>query len=93
MSGSFWWSAEGKPAPLKFSRFLVAAVAHAHWVIPAARRNRSALRGAVVAHPLAAGAAMVLGQLGSELTLAVVAGQDVLIRHPVGRTGCFFHQA
>lgn len=76
---------------LKFSRFLVAAGAHAHWVVPAPRRNRTALWGAVVAHSLATRAAVVLGQLGSEVALAVVAGQDVLVRHPVGRTGCVFH--
>lgn len=83
---------ESRP-PLKFSGFLVAAGAHAHGVVPAARRHGAALRGAVVAHSLAAGAAVVLGQLGSELALAVVARQDVLVGHPVGRTSCVFHQA
>lgn len=91
MSGSLRCSEEGRPSLLKFSGFLVAAGADAHGVVPAPRRNRTALRGAVVAHSLATGAAVVLGQLGSEVALAVVAGQDVLVRHPVGRTGGIFH--
>lgn len=89
LSGTLW--KEDSPA-LKFSGFLAAARAHAHWVVPAPRWNRTTLRGAVVAHSLATGAAVVLGQLGSELALAVVAGQDVLVRHPVGRTSGIFHQ-
>lgn len=76
---------------LKFSWLLVAAYAHPHRVIPAPRRDGSTLRGAVVAHSLATGAAVVLGQLDSELATAVVAGQDVLVGHPVGRTGGIFY--
>lgn len=91
MSGSIRCSEEGKPSLLKFSGFLVAAGAHAHRVVPATRWNGSALGGAVIAHSLATGAAVVLGQLGSELALAVVARQDVLVRNPVGRTSCVFH--
>lgn len=79
------------PSLLKVSGFLVAAGANAHGVVPAAGRDRAALRGAVVAHSLSAGAAVVLGQLGSELALAVVAGQDVLVGHPVGGTSGIFH--
>ena len=91
MSGSLRLSEEGRPSLLKFSRFLVAVGTHAHRVVPAARRDRPALGGAVVTHSLATGAAVVLGQLGSEVALAVVAGQDVLVRHPVGRTSRIFH--
>lgn len=85
-------SAEGRPSVLKVPRFLVAARAHAHGVVPTPRGHGPTLRRAVVAHSLATGAAVVLGQLGSELTTAVVAGQDVLVGHPVGRTGGIFYQ-
>ena len=87
----FRCSEEGRPSLLKFSRFLIAAGAHAHRVVPAPRWNRPTLCGAVITHALATGTAVMLGQFGSELTLAVVAAQDVLVRHPVGRTGCVFH--
>lgn len=76
---------------LKFARFLVAADAHTHRVIPAPRWNWTALWRTVVTHSLATGTAVVLGQLGSEVTLAIVTGQDVLVRHPVGRSSCIFH--
>lgn len=76
---------------LKFPRFLVAARAHAHGVVPAPRGHGPTLRRAVVTHSLATSAAVVLGELGSELTTAVVARQDVLVGHPVGRTGGVFH--
>lgn len=76
---------------LKVPRFLVAACAHAHGMVPAPRGYGPSLRRAVVAHSLATGAAVVLGQLGSEVTAAVVAGQDVLVGHPVGRTGGVFY--
>lgn len=78
---------------LKFSGLLVAGLAHAHGVVPAPRRDGPALGRALVAHALAAGAAVVLGQLGGEVALAAVARQDVLVRHPVGRTGRVLHQA
>lgn len=78
---------------LKSPRFLVAARAHAHGVVPAPRGHGPTLRRAVVAHSLATSAAVVLGELGSELTAAVVARQDVLVGHPVGGTGGVFHQA
>lgn len=77
---------------LKVPRFLVAAHAHAHGVVPAPRGHGPPLRRAVVAHSLATGAAVVLGQLGSEVATAVVAGQDVLVGHPVGRAGGVLHQ-
>lgn len=90
--GSLQFSVEGRPFLLKFSSFLVAAGADTHGVVPAPRWNRPAFCGAVVTHPLTAGTAVMLGQFGSELTLAVVAGHNVLVRHPVGRTSCVFYQ-
>lgn len=86
------WKEDGSPL-LKFPGLLVAGLAHAHGVVPAPRRDGAALRRAVVTHALAAGPAVVLGQLGGEVALAAVATQDVLVRHPVGRTGRVFHQA
>lgn len=86
------WKEDGSP-PLKFPGFLVAGLADADGVVPAPRGHGAALRRAVVAHALAAGTAVVLGQPGGEVALAAVATQDVLVRNPVGWTGSVFHQA
>lgn len=49
--------------------------------------------GALVAEALSAGSAVVLGELDAELFAAVVAVQDLVVGHPVGRPGSIFHQA
>lgn len=78
---------------LKLACFLVTAGADAHRVVPTSRGNGAPLGGAVVAHALSTGATMVDGEAGGELTLAVAAGVDVLVRDPVGWARCVFHQA
>lgn len=78
---------------LELPSFLVAAVADPHRVVPAAGRHGSPLLRAVVAHPLATGAAVVDGKTWGELTLALVTGVDVLIGDPVGWASCVLHQA
>lgn len=72
------------PVLLEFSGFLATAVADPHRVVPAAGRNGAALLRAVIAHSLAAGAAVVDGQTWRELPLALTAGLDVLVWDPVG---------
>lgn len=62
-------------------------------MVPTSGGDGTAIRGAFVAHALATGTAVVLRQLGSELALAVVAGEDVLVGHPIGRAGGILHQA
>lgn len=81
------------PFLLELARFLVAAVTNTHRMVPASRGHRAALRGAVVTHALAAGAAVVDGEAGGELPLALAAAADVLVRHPVGWPGGVLHQA
>lgn len=78
---------------LELPRFLVAAVADPHRVVPAAGGHGASLLRAVVAHALATGATVVDGETGGELPLALAAGVDVLIRDPVGRASCVLHQA
>lgn len=80
------------PAPLKVSRFLVAVSTNTDGVVPAPRRDRPALQRALITHALPAGATVVLGQLGSEAALAVVAREDILVRHPVGGTRSILDQ-
>lgn len=73
--------------------FLVAGVADAHRVVPTPRGHRSAFRGAVVTHALAAGPAVVDGETrGGEVSLTLTAAPDVLVWNPVGWTSCVLHQ-
>lgn len=78
---------------LKLPDFLAAAAADPHRVVPPAGRHGAAPLGAVVAHSLATGAAVVDVETRGELPLALAAGADVLIRDPVGRPGGVLHQA
>lgn len=77
---------------LELPRFLTAAVADPHRVVPAAGGHRAPLLRAVVAHALAAGATVVDGETRGELPLALAAGGDVLIWDPVSRAGRVLHQ-
>lgn len=70
---------------LQLASLLVAAVADPHRVVPATGRHGPSLLGAVVAHPLSTGATVVDGEAWRELSLALVAGVDVLVGDPVGR--------
>lgn len=72
---------------LELPGFLVAAIAHPHRVVPAARGHGPSLLRAVVAHSLTTGAAVVDGEARGELPLALVAGVDVLVGDPVGWAG------
>lgn len=78
---------------LQLAGLLVAAVADPHGVVPAAGRHGPSLLGAVVAHSLATGAAVVDGEARRELSLALVAGADVLVGDPVGRACRVLHDS
>lgn len=78
---------------LELPGFLIAAVADPHRVVPASRFHSPSPPRAVVAYALATGAAVVDGEARGELSLALIAAVDVLVRDPVGRTSCIFHQA
>lgn len=78
---------------LELPGFFVAAVTDPHRVVPAARWHGPPPLRAVVAHALATGTAVVDGEARGELSLALTAGVDVLVRDPVGRASCVFHQA
>lgn len=82
-----------KLALLKVSRVLTTVSTDPDRVVPAPRGYGTTLGRAVIAHALATRPAVVFGQLGAELTLAVVTAQDVLVRDPVGRPGSVLHQA
>lgn len=49
--------------------------------------------GALITEALAAGAAVVLRELHAELLAAIVAVQDLVVRHPVCWPGRILHQA
>lgn len=78
---------------LEVSGFLVAAVTDPHRVVPASGWHGPPPLGAVVADALATGAAVMDGKAGGELPLALAAAVDVLVRDPVSRASCVFHQA
>lgn len=78
---------------LELPGFLVAAVTDPHRVVPASRWHGPPALGAVVADALATGAAVMDGEAGAELSLALVAAVDVLVRDPVSWASCVFHQA
>lgn len=62
-------------------------------MVPTTRGDGPAVMGALITEALSAGSAVVLGELDAELFAAVVAVQDLMVRHPVGWPGSIFHQA
>lgn len=62
-------------------------------MVPASGWHGPPPLGAVVADALATGAAVMDGEAGGELPLALAAAVDVLVRDPVSRASCVFHQA
>lgn len=71
----------------------MAAVAHPDRVVPAAGGHGLDASGALAAHALSAGPAVVLGHDGREGLGALVALGDVLVRHPVVRPSHVLHEA
>lgn len=61
-------------------------------MVPASRRDSPAVMGALVTEALAAGPAVVLGELDAELLPAAVAVQDLMVGHPVRRPGRILYQ-
>lgn len=78
---------------LKVSGFLGARDAHPYGMVPAARRYGAPVRGAAVTHALSAGSAVMDGETGVKLTLALIAATDVLVGNPVRRPRRVFNQA
>lgn len=78
---------------LKVTGLFIAVEADSDWMVPATRGDSPAVMGALVAEALSASSAVVFGELDAELLAAVVAVQDLMVRHPVGRPGGIFHQA
>lgn len=78
---------------LEIPSFLVATGADPHRVVPAAGGHGTALLRAVIAHALPTGPTVMDGEARGELSLALVAGVNVLIWDPVGRASGVFHQA
>lgn len=82
-----------EPVLLKVSGFLVARDAHSYGMVPATRRYGAAVGGTAVTHALSTGAAVMDGETGVKLALALMAATDVLIRNPVRWPRCVFNQA
>lgn len=78
---------------LKVIGFLVARDTHSYGMVPAARRYGAPVGGAAVTHALSAGPAVMDGETGVKLALALIAASDVLVRNPVCRPRCVFNQA
>lgn len=78
---------------LKVSGFLVARATHSHGMVPAARWDGTPVGGAAVADALSAGPAVMDGQTGVKLSLALIAATDVLVGNPVRRPRRVFYQA
>lgn len=77
---------------LKVSGFLVARDTHSYGMVPAASRYGTPVRGAAVADALSAGSAVMDGETGTKLALALIAAADVLVRNPVRRPCRVFNQ-
>lgn len=82
-----------EPVLLKVSGFLVARDAHSYGMVPATRRYGAAVGGTAVTYALSTGAAVMDGETGVKLALALMAATDVLIRNPVRWPRCVFNQA
>ena len=78
---------------LKVTGLFIAVEADSDWMVPATRGDSPAVMGALVTEALSAGTAVVRGELDAEFLAAVVAVQNLVVRHPVGRPGSVFHQA
>lgn len=78
---------------LKVTGLFIAVEADSDRMVPATRGDSPAVVGALVTEALSTGAAVVLGELDAELLVAVVAVQNFVVRHPVGRPGCVLYQA
>lgn len=78
---------------LKVTGLFIAVEADSDWMVPAARGDGPPVMGALVTEALSTGSAVVFGELDAELLAAVVAVQDLMVRHPVGWPGSIFHQA
>lgn len=87
-----WRAAVWHPVLLKISRFLVARDAHAYRMVPATRRYGAPVRRAAVTHALSAGPAVMDGETGVKLTLALITAADILVRNPVRRPRRVFNQ-
>lgn len=70
---------------LKVTGLFIAVKADSDRMVPASRRDSPAVMGALVTEALSTGPAVVLGKLDAELLSAVVAVQDLVVRHPVCR--------
>lgn len=77
---------------LKVTGLFIAVKADSDRMVPASRWDSPAVMGALVTEALAAGPAVVLGELDAELLPAVVAVQDLVVGHPVRRPGRILHQ-
>lgn len=77
---------------LKVTGLFIAVKADSDRMVPASRRDSPAVMGALVTEALSTGAAVVLGELDAELLPAVVAVQDLMVRHPVRWPGCILYQ-
>lgn len=81
------------PVLLKVSGFLVARHTHSYRMVPAARWYGAPVGGAAVTHTLSTGPAVMDGETGIKLALALRAATDVLVRNPVCWPRCVFNQA
>lgn len=77
---------------LEVTGLFIAVEADPDRMVPATRGDSPAVVGAIITEALPAGPAVVLGELDAELLPAVVAVQDLMVRHPVRRPGSIFHQ-
>lgn len=77
---------------LKVAGLFIAVKADSDRMVPASRWDSPAVMGALVTEALAAGPAVVLGELDAELLPTAVAVQDLVVGHPVRRPGCILYQ-
>lgn len=78
---------------LKVTGLFIAVEADSDWMVPASRGDSPPVMGALITEALPTSSAVVLGELDAELLATVVAVQNLMVRHPVGRPSSVFHQA